>query len=368
MLAGTLHFPRVGAVTLGAICFVALGGSSRANAGVAKQPAVLAVRGQGLDQEKAIAVKAVTAAMTRAGWALTPRSFTSQEAEELVKCLPVEQPWPCLAKAVRDSAVRRLAVLSLESQPTADGTPMTVVTVQIASADQQDSAHGGRRYCQPCSPDSLAKLTTAAAEDVIERMYLRSGKTFLEVKSEPLGAIISVNGKRKGVTNAAFPVLPGSQRIDIVHPQYESETRTVEAEEDKTTVVTVAFSKRRAAGSSPVPRPTNQVRPPSAPLPSGVLPGALLAGGGLLIAGGAIAFLSDEDDASRAPHPETPQSQSFYNTAPLGVGLIVAGVAVAGVGGWLLWRSSSNTKPQGMAATSLLVYPGGGAISYSSPF
>jgi PEGA domain len=357
---------RVGSMIMAAICLAVLGGSARANANAAKEPAVLAVRSKGLDQEKAIAVQAVTAAMARAGWALTPRTFTNQEAEELVKCLPADQPWPCLARAVRDTAVRRLAVLSLESQPTADGTPMMVVTVQVASADQQDTAHGGRRYCQPCSPDSLAKLTTAAAEDVLERMYLRSGKTFLEVRSEPLGAIVSVNGKRKGVTNAAFPILPGSHRVDVSHPQYETETRTVEAQEGKTAVVTVAFSSRRATGSEPASVKSGR-EPPSPPRPSRLLPVSLFAGGALLIAGGAVAFLADEDQAP-LPRPEEPQSQSFTNTAPLGVGLIVAGAAAAGVGGWLWWRSSGSGGSPPKPATSFLIHPGGAAVSFSSVF
>jgi hypothetical protein len=359
---------RVGSVIVAALCLAALGGSSRANAGAAKEPAVLAVRSKGLDREKAIAVQAVTAAMARAGWALTPRTFTNQEAEELVKCLPVDQPWPCLVKAVHDTTVRRLAVLSLESQPTADGTPMMVVTVQVASADQQDTAHGGRRYCQPCSPDSLAKLTTAAAEDVLERMYLRSGKTFLEVRSEPIGAIVSVDGKRKGVTNVAFPILPGPHRLEVAHPQYATETRTVEAEEGKTAVVTVAFSQKLPAEIAPGPGAPGFKGPPSPPRPSRLLPVSLLAGGALLLAGGAVALLADEDAVGPSPQPQAPQSPSFSNSAPLGIGLIVAGAAVAGAGGWLWWRGSSTGSTPRKSATSFLVHPGGAAVSFSSAF
>lgn len=367
MCAANSTLRRVSSTIVVSLCFAAASGPPLANAGTAKEHAVLAVRGKGMDQEKAIAVQAVTAAMTRAGWALTPRTFTSQEAEELVKCLPAEQPWPCLAKAVRDAAVQRLAVLSLESQPTADGTPMTVVTVQIASADQQDTAHGGRRYCQPCSPDSLAKLTTAAAVDVLERMYLRSGKTFLEVRSEPLGAIVSVDGKRKGVTNAAFPVLPGAHRVDVVHPQYPAETRTVEIEEGKTEVMTIAFSKRRAVGSEPAPGQSVDGGVSASPRRSRLLPGSLIAGGALLVVGGAVAFLADEDQPP-LPGPEEPQPQSFTNTAPLGVGLAIAGAAAAGLGGWLWWRSSSSGSSQRKPATSFLVHPSGAAVSFSSAF
>jgi PEGA domain len=361
-LASTLR--RASVLTLAVTCLAALASSSRAHAGAAGEPAILAVRGKVLEPEKSIAVQAVTTAMARVGWLLTLRPFSNQEAEELVKCLPAEQPWPCLAKSVRDTTVRRLAVLSLESQTTADGTPMMIVTVQIATADQQDTAHGGRRYCQPCSPDSLAKHTTAAVEDVLERMYMRSGKTFLEVRSEPLGAIVTVDGKRRGVTNLSIPILPGPHQVEVALSKDAVETRTVELEEGKTGVVTVAFSPKLASQTPSTSKPKG---PPSTPRPSRLLPVSLLAGGALLVAGGAVALLVDED-ASDLPQPQTSQPETFRNTAPLGIGLIVAGAAAAGVGSWLWWRSSTKGDAKRTPSTALLIHPGGAAVSFSSPF
>ena len=357
----------MGAGILAALVFF----PSWAIAETAKEAAVLAVRGKGLEQEKAIAVQAVTEAVTRAGWRLAQRTFTPQQAEELVKCLPAEQPWPCLTKSVRDTAVRRLAVLSLESQPTADGTPMTVVTVQIASADQQDITYGGRRYCQPCSPDSLSKLTTAAAGEVLERMYLNSGKTFLQVKSRPLGAIVSVDGKRMGVTDVAVPILPGPHRVEVAHPQYVAQTRTIEAEEGKTALIDVVFAKKLAEGTIGGVRPegaARQVDRLPSPRPSRLLPISLLAGGALLAAGGAAALLADEDAIAESPNPKDPQSQSYRNTAPLGIGLIAAGAAVIGSGGWLWWRGSASARRQRSPSAALIVHPGGAAVSLSSFF
>ena len=360
MLAATTQSRRAGVVFSAAVCLATLAGSSSAAlAGTAKEPAVLAVRSTALAQEQAIAVQAVNEAVTRAGWMLTSRTFTPQEAEELVKCLSVDQPWPCLTKSVRDAAVRRLAVLSLESQPTADGTPMTVVTVQIASADQQDTAHGERRYCQPCSPDSLAKLTKAAAEEVLERMYLRSGTTFLEVRSQPIGAVVSVDGELKGVTDVAFPILPGRHRIEVTLPEHGAETRTVDIEGGKTALVIVGFGAK----------PARSVQdPPPPPRPSRLLPVSLLAGGALLVAGGTVAFLADEDAADAPPNPGPSQPQSYRDTATLGISLIAAGAAVVGVGGWLWWRGSAAARTQGKPAAALMVHPGGAAVSISSPF
>ncbi len=350
------------------------------------EPGVLAVRSKGPAQEKAIAVQAVTEALTRAGWTLTPRTFNPQEVEALVKCLPTDLPWRCLAKATRDATLRRLAVLSLESQPTDEGTLMTVVTVQVASADQQDTAHGGRRYCQPCSPDSLAKLTAEAAAEVLEWMHLKSGKTFLEVKSRPLGAIVSVDGKRLGVTDAAFPIMPGPHRVVVTHPKYQAETRTIEVKENKTAVVTVVFGPNDAVGGLVDPARAGEFRdrspptrngqapssipviPPTAkPHQSRRLPTALISAGAVAIVGGVVALAVDEDADGQSPDPQTLQDQTHWNTAPLGVGMLIGGALVAGAGGWLLWRKGS-TKPQNRLSAELLLRDGGAAFSLVRSF
>ncbi len=347
----------------------------------AAEPGLLAVRAKGLEKERATAVAAVTGALKGAGWTLALRTFTAPEGEALVECLPTDQPWPCLSKATGDAKVRRLAVLSLASQPTANGVPMVVVTVQIASADQPDTAHGARRFCQPCSPDSLFELTTAAAEEVLSRMYLRSSKTFLEVKSRPLGAVVAVDGKRLGVTDAAFPILPGAHRVVVTHPQYPAETRTIEAKADKTTVVTVVFGPNPVAGglvdparagefqesgASPLRLPL--ARRPQEQRRSVVLPAMLVAAGGVALAWGIVAIAIDEDAPGRAPNPRDPQSEGYSNTAPLGVGLLIGGALVGGAGGWLWWRNSKSSAPRRSPSTSLMVHPGGAAFSFSKAF
>jgi PEGA domain len=350
------------------------------------EPGVLAVRSKGKPQEKSIAVQAVTEAVTRAGWTLTPRAFSPQVVEALVKCLPTDQPWPCLVTAAGDETMRRLAVLSLESQPTADGTPMTVVTVQAASAELQDAAHGARRYCQPCSPDLLARLTTEAAKEVLEWMHLKSGKTFLEVKSRPFGAIVSVDGKRLGVTDAAFPIMPGTHRVLVTHPKYPAETRTIEVKENKTAVVIVVFGSNNAVGGLVDPARAGEfregapvasdARPPlSAPSSPSVaeprrslaLPVAFISIGAAVLAGGVVALAVDEDDADLPPDPKEPQEPAHRNTAPLGVGLIIGGALAAGAGGWLLWQRGS-AGPRNPPIAGLSVQNGGATFSFARSF
>lgn len=342
-----------------------------AMAGKAREPALLVVQAKGAVRDKAIAADAVTAAVTQAGWALAPRTFAPQETEEVAKCLVVDRPWACVTRAVRDDALRRLALLSLEAQAAPDGGAMTVVTIMVASAEQQDIAYSGRRYCQACSPDSLAKLTTAATREVLDKMYLASGRTFLQVKSRPAGALVEVDGKQIGVTDGAFEILPGRHQVVVKHPKHPPETRWVDAEEDKTAIVTVAFGPT----TEPPRTPAHSDRTSTDPKRSLLLPKLVVATGGLVLASGVLALLLDEDAGSPPPLDDSP-SQRHLNTAPLGAGLLVAGALIAGAGGWWWWSSrgassatsAKTSSPKRNVSAAFVVQPTGAAFSFSSSF
>ncbi len=338
-------------------------------AGRAKEHGILVVQAKGAVRDKSVAVDAVTEAVTQAGWALAARTFAPQETEEVAKCLVVDRLWACVTKAVRDDALRRLALLSLEAQSAPDGGAMTVVTVMVASAEQQDVAYSGRRYCQACSPDSLAKLTTAATREVLDKMYLASGRTFLQVKSRPAGALVEVDGKQMGVTDGAFEILPGRHQVVVKHPKHPPETRWVDAEEDKTAIVTVAFGAETESPRMPERRDRSSTEPTRSLL----LPKVVVAAGAVILAGGALALALDEDAPGSPPPLEESPSRRHLNTAPLGAGMLVAGALVAGAGGWWWWRSANapSTKPaaskSGVSA-AFVIQPAGAAFSLSTSF
>jgi hypothetical protein len=376
MFGSQVHFTRR-RTALAVTLWVALTLSclpTSALAGRAKEPGVLVVQGKGLAREKAIATEAVTEAVTLAGWKLAPRTFAPQETAALAQCLLTDQPWACFTRTVRDKGIRRLALLSLESQATADGNSMTVVTVMVASAEQQEVAYSGRRYCQACSPDLLAKLTAAAAREVLERMVLDSGRTFLQVKSRPAGASVEVDGKALGVTDAAFEILPGPHRVVIKHAKYPPQTRLVDVEEDRTAIVTVVLGdepkERHVAerlGGEAVPIAKVRGPLPPRPRPSLLFPKALAVAGGVILAGGVVALALDEDAPAASPPLDGSPSQRYLNTSLLGVGLLVGGALIAGAGGWW-WYSSASSNSQNKTTAALMLHPGGGAFSLSKPF
>ena len=360
----------------GAIALVCLCIPSLAQAGSSKEPGLLVVQPKGTARERAIAAEAVTAEVTRAGWSLTPRTFAPQETEELAKCLLADRPWACFTKTVRDDAIRRLALISLEPQSTPEGNPMTVVTVMVASVEQQDVAYSGRRFCQACSPDSLAKLTSAAAREVLEKMYLASGRTYLLVKSRPAGASIEVDGKPMGVTDTSFEILPGRHRVVLKHPKHPPQMRWIDAQEDKTAIVTVAFDEEVGPGSKVTPEgPTQPTvdkpdprkdKIPPTPERALLLPKLVVVAGAALVVGGVAAIALDEDAPAEPPLNEAP-AKDYLNTSPLGVGLLISGAVVAGAGAWWWWRSSTKPTNKNISA-AFAVQPGSAAVSFTKLF
>ncbi len=360
----------------GAIALVCLCIPSLAQAGSSKERGLLVVQPKGTARERAIATEAVTAEVVRAGWSLTPRTFAPQETEELAKCLLVDRPWACSTKTVRDDAIRRLALIVLDPQTTPEGNPMTVVTIMALSEEQQDVVYSGRRFCQACSPDSLAKLTTAAVREVLEKMYLASGRTYLVVKSRPVGALVEVDGKQMGVTDTSFEILPGRHRVVLKHPKHKPETRVIDAQEDKTAIVTVAFGEVVGPGSKATPegptQPTShnpdprEDKIPPTPERALLLPKLVVVAGAALVVGGVAAIALDEDAPAEPPLNEAP-ARDYLNTAPLGVGLLISGAVVAGAGAWWWWRSSTKPKNKNLSA-AFAIQPGGGAVSFTKLF
>ena len=345
---------------VGAIALACFSFPSPAQAGGSKEPGLLVVQPKGTARERAVATEAVTAEVTRAGWSLTPRTFAAQETEELTKCLLVDRPWACSIKAVRDDTIRRLALVLLDPQTTPEGSPMTVVTIMVLSEEQQDLVYSGRRFCQACSPDSLAKLTSAAAREVLEKMYLASGRTFLLVKTRPAGALVEVDGKQMGVTDTSFEILPGRHQVVLKHPKHPTETRFIDAQEDKTAIVTVAFKDVVAPNPDP-----HKDRPPPTPEPSLLVPKIVMVAGAALVVGGAAAIALDEDEPSR-PLRDGEPPKDYLNTAPLGVGLLISGAVVAGAGAWW-WRASKQPTNKSLSAAFSL-QPGSAAVSFTKLF
>lgn len=193
---------------------------------------VVAVRGNASDAQRLNVATTLRAAVAGAGWAMVDRVFAARDVEALERCLGEDVPWPCLAKAIRDPTIQRVAVANLALGATADGAQLVVITVNVALADPPVS-YSRRRFCNPCTADTLTKLTSAAIKEILDLQYLDSGRTYLKVTSMPPGAAVVVDGKPVGVTDLAVEALPGPHRVVITLAGKPPQIRTVEVKDDK---------------------------------------------------------------------------------------------------------------------------------------
>jgi hypothetical protein len=145
----------------------------------------------------------------------------------------------------------------------------------------------------------------------------------IELKSEPTGAQIILDGQRIGITNGSFLTFPGPHLVTLERDGYLTESIQVAAEKGKPAQISATL---RAA---PVP-----VRAPGR-LParrSRLVAEVVMMAGVAVILGGLVLHAADHD-----PFPGDPLQ--YPNTAPVGTAFSVAGLAAVGAGAYLWWRA-----------------------------
>ncbi|MCW5803700.1 MAG: PEGA domain-containing protein [Deltaproteobacteria bacterium] len=260
----------------------------------------------------------------RFGWTVTEKTFNEKDNEEVLACLRIDRPYVCARRVLKANDIDRLAVVDVGVTRGSDGKPLVVVTQQVI-VPGAEVAFIGRRTCEQCDEAGLRHHVATLTTKLIEDAATGSHKTMLQVTSDPPGAWITLDGANAGSTNATIPTHPGKHTVMLRAPGYETEVRDVDAAEGRVAQVNVTMRRhhdtRRGGGGR------------------GVLPWLLVGGGvGLVVGGGALVALAED------PVPGVPQSPTLRTTTTRGVVGIAAGVAVGGVGAYLLLRPKKRTS------------------------
>ncbi len=182
----------------------------------------------------------------------------------------------------------------------------------------------------------------------------------LSIKSTPQGAIYTVDGALKSATDALITIVPGHHVITIEREGYQTETRSVEAVEGKTSEVMVTLRRLDTVdGHVLTPEAKQDVAPRSRALPI-----ALVAVGGAAIAGGAVAIALNEGEIAKPAGQDQPRTH--LNTVSVGITSIAVGAAVAGLGGYLWWKYSRDDAARRAPVASLV--PGGAVVGFGGAF
>lgn len=165
-----------------------------------------------------------------------------------------------------------------------------------------------RRDCERCTPGLLREQIDSMMSGLAKAGVHGVGKVY--ITSQPVGATVTAGGKPIGVTPLTYDLPPGKHQLVVGG----SETRDVVVRAGQTTVVEIG-ALAPATG-----------QPPSA----SKLPLALMIGGGVALAAGVALYATSETDNG--------EKLEYRDTRLGGALLGVAGLAAAGVGGYLFFR------------------------------
>jgi hypothetical protein len=240
---------------------------------------------------------------------------------QIIDCFVLEDE-PCARKTIEQRATSKAVVyLRVDIQP---GTGSEHTVTLLAYWFQK--GHAGiaeRRFCEHCNDATLR----STADEMMKALASAGQKDVghLKLTTKPAGAHVHIDGLAIGLTPLDYDLSLGPHKIEVSRAGRETERREVAIRHGETSVVDVSLVESPSSGGS-----------------SKVLPIAVMSAGGALFVTGVIMFAIDQD-----PGPD--QGFEIRNTAPTGVGLGIAGIAV-GVGGYLWYRSVGKHESAPVAA------------------
>jgi len=311
---------------------------SMVNAGAAHADKGIIVIGGNADPLRRNAVgDAVKDSATKAGWIVAPSPLTKQESQRLLAC---NDPtlYPCVPASLATGGIERLFVIKVDAGTTDGGEPQLIIDVTLIGTNPQGLV-SEKKHCDHCADDQLKLQSSSLAAGMLQELATRSGRTVLDVKSDPPGARITLDGKMVGLTNARFNIYPGEHQITLEKSGYGSRTRKVTIQDGSTEEVA---EQLRSSTQPAVESSTTGSR----------LPVALFGVGVAAVVGGGVMILVDQD-------PSPTGNRNYWNTAPWGVAIGVAGLATIGLSYYFWHDAKAHSAP-----TAALV-PGGAVIGWS---
>jgi hypothetical protein len=264
------------------------------------------------------------------GHLLVPSPLPSDAISTLIDCFVIED-LACARSIVETRAKAPMLVFAkVDIADTQSG--MRDVTIVAYWFETGSDAMAVRRTCERCTDEAMRTMTD-------ELMMSLAGKGRAEVgqvtlRSMPAGATVTVDGKPVGVTPVTYSAPAGAHAFKLTLASYAEATGRVTVTKGQTAEIAVELSSTK---------------------PRNKLPYAVIGGGGALLLVGIALIATSEEDTGEKP--------TYRDTTALGIGLGVAGLAVAGAGTYLLLRGA---PPE--AGPSVAILPGGAYVGWGRTF
>ncbi len=253
------------------------------------------------------------------GHQLVPAPLSPDAVNTLIDCFVIEDEG-CARRVIEKRAKAKAVVYArVDIQP--GGDLEKTVTVLAYWFEKGQPAVAERRFCERCNEPSLRK-TTDELMIALDAVGHNDSKASLKLTTTPSGARIVIDGKPAGVTPFDQGIAPGPHEVTVELEGRDSETRFVTIKPGEPTTLDVPLVAKASSKKW--------------------MPLATMGAGVLLLVTGSVMFAIDQDKGPDQP-PE------IRNTAPAGVAIGVAGIAVA-TAGYFWYRSTTKHESAPVAA------------------
>ena len=274
--------------------------------------------------------------LVQRGRTLVPSPLPPDAITSLIDCFATENA--ACARGVFEKKARPSTMVFARADARnnpANGTRDVTLTMYLFERGRDTVA--ARKACERCTDQALRD----AADDVLVRL-LGAGAAPGHVKltSTPPGAHIAIDGVPTGVTPLDWDLAPGPHKVAMTKPGYVEATREVVVVSGRTDPVAIALARPAAPSTRP-----------GWALPAVVAGGAMMIGGGVLIA------------IHQSGGPADPPRVRDTRTAGIAVG--VGGVVVAAVGAYFQWFRGGD-EPRSTPTAALTA--GGAVVGWAGRF
>lgn len=181
------------------------------------------------------------------------------------------------------------------------------------------------KTCERCVDQTLR----TTADELMKKLVGGGDVGHIKLSSNPPGARITIDGQAIGVTPLDWDLPPGRHTIQMDKAGLKTVSRDITVASNKSDAVGMVLLPGSGSGGD---------GSGSDGAPSKLIPIAALSVGGAAIITGVVLIAINQD-----PGPQSPPR--IFQTKNAGIGFTIGGAVVAGVGGYLLYRSSSQSTP-----------------------
>lgn len=304
-------------------------------------------------------LQAVTAAageaVEQAGWKVIAHKLPPERIASVLQC-SADADTRCVGKVLDDVGADRLVVLKLVDDTYQKKTARVVYgTILRRGADVLSS---GQRYCEECRSDLLADHVRSLITELVKEARRKANPATLVVRSTPAVANVAIDGTLIGPADMELPIDPGVHTLEVTakgHERYVEEITVNDGQRLEIDVKLIPLGgvgRDGPIGDGGAAKGASGARRPLAPW-------LVMAGGGLLAAGGVALIAIDEDEVQGGT-----VVPSWRESEVAGISLALAG-GVAVVGGYLWWRT---TRKPATVAPSVTLHDGGAEIGLAGRF